>query len=138
MSSTLGLRINQNMSRADAIERNLVAMDLRLFPIGEPIGVRASIELTALFDDGTDLGFHNGTYELTRLDFFTDASQVHSELYNLFAEIYTNSDARSLASDRMFGNTEYISGEAAAVIYRWLCNRATDNAEPELTADIPF
>jgi hypothetical protein len=137
--STLGLRIDQNMTRIDAIERKLVAMSLRLFPTYEPgfgLGIRACIELTALSDDGGDSAFPDGIYKLVQMDKYGGADHLGCDVYDLFAEIYANIDDRETASDQMFGNVEYITTEAATTVYRWLIMRMAE-AEDE-REEIPF
>ncbi len=141
--STLGLRIDQNMTRVDAAERKLVAMSLRLFPTYEPgfgLGIRASIELTALSDDGGDSAFPDGMYELVQLDAFGGAEVVEEDIYTMLEEIYTDIGDRDAATLRMFGYTEYITTEAASVVYRWLTNRIAERTKAIADAqdDIPF
>lgn len=141
--STLGLRIDQNMTRIDAAERKLVAMNLRLFPTREPgfgLGIRASIELTALFDDGGNSSFPDGIYELVQMDAFGGAALVEEDIYHMFKEIYDDIGERDAATLRLFGYAEYITVEAATVIYKWLSNRIAERAKAIADAqdDIPF
>jgi hypothetical protein len=138
--STLGLRIDQNMTYSDAIERKLVAMSLRLFPTYEPgfgLGIRAGIELTALSDDGGDSAFPDGMYELVQLDAFGGAEVVEEDIYRMIEEIYADIGDRDAASLHLFGYTEYITPEAAAVVYRWLSNGITERAKVIADAEPP-
>jgi hypothetical protein len=138
--STLGLRLNQDMTRVDAAARKLVAMSLRLFPTYEPgfgLGIRASIELTALYDGGGDSAFPDGMYELVQLDAFSGAEVVEEAIYQMIEEIYADVGDRDAASLRLFGYTEYITPEAAAVVYRWLSNGITERAKVIAAAEPP-